>query len=336
MGIDYPSNGTGPATSLTCAVVNKRPKKRLFSGEIKTCRSIASRCAFILGPAHSGTTILAQIINANDRALLTTEANFYQASSHPVFRDWYNHQHKSFKNQISKVSYAPDFTYPGENEWWKWLWCAADFFDVVGDKMAFIDHHVLFSDSNDFMSFFESRFFQSRYIFIFRDPVQTVLSSAVLWNKDPLPLIRSWASFVKFWADFIRVFPFTMTILHDGLNELKINEVGEFVGLDLSESTRLLDAHKQRQHQPADIERGAVATKVAPLLQMIYSEIRESLEMERVFLQADQKRGPLDGIPLVPGMRTADIAVASTPVGRAWNLADRLLNDLQDGTLTKE
>ncbi len=215
-------------------------------------------------------------------------------------------------------------------------WRAADFFDVVGDKMAFIDHHVLFSDSNDFMSFFESRFFQSRYIFIFRDPVQTVLSSAVLWNKDPLPLIRSWASFVKFWADFIRVFPFTMTILHDGLNELKINEVGEFVGLDLSESTRLLDAREQRQHQPADIERGAVATKVAPLLQMIYSEIRESLEMERVFLQADQKRGPLDGIPLVPGMRTADIAVASTPVGRAWNLADRLLNDLQDGTLTKE
>ncbi len=51
MGIDYPSNGTGPATSLTRAVVNKRPKKRLFSGEIKTCRSIASRCAFILGPA---------------------------------------------------------------------------------------------------------------------------------------------------------------------------------------------------------------------------------------------------------------------------------------------
>jgi hypothetical protein len=329
MDIDSPSNGNGTATSLTRIVINEQPEERLLLEEIKTCRSIASRCAFVLGPARSGTTILAQIINANDRALLTTEANFYQAGSQPVFRDWYNHQHKSFKNQISKVSYAPNFTYPGEHQWWKWLARAGDFFDVVGDKMAFIDHHMGSSDSSDFMSFFESRFFDSRYLFIFRDPVQTILSSAVLWNKDPLPLIRSWASIVKLWADFIRIFPFTMTILHGELNESKIAEIGAFLGLDLRESSQLLNAREQRQHLPGDIERGAFATKLAPLLQMIYSEIKDSLEMERVFLQADQKRGGLDGMPWALGRRNPDIAVVSTSVGQAWNLADRLVNDLQ-------
>ena len=330
MDIDHPSNGNGTVASFPRIVINDELEERLLLEEIKTCRSIARRCAFILGPARSGTTILAQIINANVRALLTTEANFYQAGSHPVFRDWYNHQHKSFKNQISKVSYAPNLTYPGEHEWWKWLARAADFFDVVGDKMAFIDHLMGPSDSSDFMSFFESRFFESRYLFVFRDPVQTVLSSAVLWNKDPLPLIRSWATFVKLWADFIRVFPFTMTILHSGLNESKIAEVGAFLGLDLSESSRLLDTREQKQHQPADIERGAFANRVAPLLQMIYSEIKDSLEMERVFLQADQKRGGLDGTPWALGRRTSDIAVVSTSVGQAWNLADHLLSNLRD------
>ena len=102
--------------------------------------------------------------------------------------------------------------------------------------MAFIDHEILFSDSSEFMSFLVG-FFNHVIIFVFRDPVQTVLSSAVLWNKAPLPLIRSWASFVKVWADFIRVFPFTMTILHDGLNQSKITDIGRILGLDLSESS---------------------------------------------------------------------------------------------------
>ncbi len=77
--------------------------------EIKTCRSIANRCAFVLGPARSGTTILAQLVNTSDRAYLTTEANLYQAGHHPDFREWYNHQHLLFENQISKMSYAAPF-----------------------------------------------------------------------------------------------------------------------------------------------------------------------------------------------------------------------------------
>ncbi len=202
---------------------------------------------------------------------------------------------------------------------------------MVGDKMAFTEQHVGESSLAKFMPFFEARFFESRYVWIFRDPVQTVLSSTVLWNKDPLTLIRSWASMVKLWADFVRVFPFTLTLLHADLDESKIAEVGDFLGLDLSGSARLLDAREQRQHQPTDRERGILASKCAPILQMIYGEIKESIGLERVFLQADQKRGRLDcgAVPVVNSVR-GEIGVVSTSVGRAWNLAERLLNDLHD------
>jgi hypothetical protein len=330
MGNEYPANGNGAAMQVPRTIASDMPQKPPHLEEITTCRSIANRCAFILGPARSGTTILAQIVNANERALLTTEANFYQAGPHPDFREWYNRQHLEFKNQVSKISYAPHFNYPGEHEWWKWLARAAENYDMVGDKMAFSDHHVIKESSLEFMPFFEARFFESRYIWIFRDPVQTVLSSSVLWNKDPLALIRSWASMVKLWADFIRVFPITMTILHEDLGDSKIAELGAFLGLDLSESGRLIDAREQRQHQPGDTARGSIASRLAPILQMIYGEIRESIGSERVFLQADQKRGRLDYAAVPSAGGKADIAVVSTSVGRAWNLADRLLKELHE------
>src|SRR5262249_24704671 len=225
----------GPAISPRPNAADTGSLDRALRREIVTCRSIAKQCAFVIGPARSGTTILAQLINAHARAFLTTEANFYLAGAYPDFRQWYNLQHRTFGNQVSKSSYAPHLCAPGERAWWQWLSSAACHFELVGDKMAYTNVHIRRCLSGEFMSFFESRFFESRYMSVFRDPVQTVLSSAVLWNKEPRSLVSSWASVVKLWADFIRIFPYTTTILHAELNESKIDEIGQFLGLDLSE-----------------------------------------------------------------------------------------------------
>jgi hypothetical protein len=297
--------------------------------ELKTCRALASRCAFVIGPARSGTTILAQMINANHRAFLTTEANFHMAGAHPVFRDWYNNQHKMFGNQISKSCYAPNFGFAGENQWWKWLARAADHFELVGDQMAFSDLHIQIIDTHDFMSFFEARFFRSKYIFTFRDPVQAVISSAMLWNKSPVSLIAGWAAVVRLWADLIRIFPSTMTVLLEDLDAARIAKISTFLQIDLTESEALLDPRELRRHNPADIASGEVVEQLAPRLQMIYHEIRETVAMERVLLQTDQKRERDDGSQRHQGGSPSDIALVSSPVGRAWNLADQLVGDLQ-------
>jgi hypothetical protein len=325
-----PPQQHGELPLLSRTGFDSEPADQRLREEIKTCRSIANRCAFVIGPARSGTTILAQIVNANDRAFLTTEANYYLGSAYPDFREWYNHQHQTYGNQASKSSYAPDLSDPGEHQWWQWLARAAFHFDLVGDKMAYTDFDTSRHDPNKFMSFFESRFFESRYMFIFRDPVQTMLSSAVLWDRDPRSFVASWASIVKLWADFIRVFPFTMTILHAELNDAKIAEIGVFLGLDLSASARLLDHREQRRHRSADIADGPFVTRIRPLLEMIYSEIKETVSMERVLLQADQKRDRYEGGQRPKGSSSSDIAVVSTPVGRAWNLADQLVSGLRD------
>jgi hypothetical protein len=302
--------------------------------ELDTCRAIANRCGFVIGPARSGTTILAQVINANDRAFLTTEANYFEAEKHPDFRSWYNDQHLSFGNQISKISYAPNFGQRGEQEWWKWLARSAEHFEVVGDKLAFTNVQLESLTSTDFMAFHETRFFRSKYIFIFRDPVQSVLSAAGLWNADPVALAVGWAQFAKLWADFIRVFPFTMTLLLEELGPAKVDEIGDFLGLDLSESARLLDPREQRRHEPDASRCNEFAGRIAPVLRMIFSEIKESVTMKRVFLQSDQKRVRLDkGGGLLDRSRP-EIAVVTTPVGRAWNLAHTFIGALQDESRT--
>jgi hypothetical protein len=302
----------------------------LFEQELAACRSIAKRCAFVFGPARSGTTIVAQLINASDRAFLTTEANYHLACPHPDFRAWYNNQHRQFGNQICKSTYAPNLGNPGESAWWNWLERAAVHFDIVGDKSAFKDFTPGRYDFNSVMSFFEARFFASRYIFIFRDPIQTILSSITLWNSDPLSLVLSWACFVRFWADFVRIFPCTLTILHSQLEQAKVAEIGAFLGIDLTESDRLLDQREQRLHRLADAGAGESVSRLVPLLQMIYGEIKETLSSPRVLLQCDQKCDRQGGLTAVPGARPTDIALETTPVGRAWNLADQLVASLQD------
>ncbi len=298
--------------------------------ELRACRAIAKRCAFVLGPARSGTTILAQIINGSDSAFLTTEGNYFSAGALPDFREWYNEQHRTFENQKAKVSYAPKFGDQDEHQWWQWLVRAAEHFETVGDKMAFSDAHMGSLDVKEFMEFFEARFFRSKFIFIFRNPLQCVLSAIGLWNRVPAEAVAGWCEFVKLWADFIRVFPSTMTVLLEQLDSARVAEVGDFLALDLSEGARLLDSREQRQHKPEDYGCGDFVNRVAPLLQMIYSEIEDSLAMARVFLQADQKRVRLDQGPRVLADCRSEIAVVTTPVGRAWNLAQQLISELGD------
>ncbi len=317
-------------SSQTLASDAATPDAIALVEELRTCRSIAGRCAFVLGPARSGTTILAQMINASSRAFITTEAFYCLAENHTDFRRWYNDQHRRFENQVSKTSYAPNFGYSGEHEWWKWLARAAEHFDVVGDKMAFADAHPQIIDPARLMEFFEARFFGSKFLFIFRDPVQSVLSAVDLWNRDPVALVLGWAHVVKLWADFIRIFPNTMTVLLEELDRSKIAAIGDFLDLDLSESAKLLDPREQRRHDPEQSGREEFTRRITPLLQMIFGEIKESITMERVFLQADQKRARLDEPRHLLGSGRPEIAVVSTPVGRAWNLAHRLMSDLED------
>jgi hypothetical protein len=120
-----------------------------------------------------------------------------------------------------------------------------------------------------------------------------------------------------------------MTLLLEDLGTDKVAEIGDFLGLDLTESARLLDPREQRRHELETSRCDVFACRVAPVLRMIFGEIKESLSMPRVFLQADQKRVRLDQRETLLSRTRPEIALVTTPVGRAWNLAHQLIGELQ-------
>jgi hypothetical protein len=131
--------------------------------EIEVCRALAGRCAFVLGHGRSGTTLLEQLVNAHPRTLVTAEANFHLRRPRDGFREIFNSQHRSWNNQISKLSYVPNLDGRAGGEWWQWLEKAALHYDRLGDKMAFGPAHFVVISPEQWMAFYEQRFLCSKY-----------------------------------------------------------------------------------------------------------------------------------------------------------------------------
>lgn len=307
---------------------------RAVEQEIATCRRLAASMVFILGFARSGTTILTEIVNTASRALILGEANFYMPHEQPRFRDRYNTQHFSFRNQVSKSTYAPDFLPISNHLWWEWLEEASTFYSILGDKMAFNAQHFDTVGPAAIMSFFEARFFASHFLFTMRSPVPTLLSIARLFNlKDNMSLrseIIAWLRFVILWADWIRTFPNTLTVIADDLDAADICRVGAFAGLDLSAASVLLDDREKRLHGLP--EHFAELAALAPRLDAIFGCVRQALEADPVLFQADQKRNVYENDTL--GDPPGTIAVVPQPVGQAWVLARGLLDEVSNLTRT--
>lgn len=162
--------------------------------------------------------------------------------------------HVLFDNQVSKPTYAPDFI-PGINHrYYDWLLAASDHYDLIGDKMAFSSIHFGYCAPNDIMAFYEARFFASRYVFTLREPVQNLLSCLKLIGKDDAVSLRTlmvaWLDFIKFWADWIRTFPHTLT-LAGALDKQKVQQLLGFLSIESPDAWLLLDDEERRLHLDA-------------------------------------------------------------------------------------
>jgi hypothetical protein len=296
--------------------------------EIGVCRRLAPQTVFILGFARSATTIATQIVNSSPDALILGESNWYIQKEGARFRDWYNAMHLIFENQVSKTTYAPDFIPYADHTWWEWIQAASSFYSILGDKMAFSAYHFSVAKPDKILAFFEARFFTSRYVFTIREPVQTLLSVARLFSiQDDYRMtaeIKAWLKFVQLWADWIRIFPNTLTLLadfgSDGLADLR-----QFLDLELKGAEKLLNPEEQRQHQT--ITDFPILALIEYELTTIFATMREALSVDRVNWQADQKR--VLCLNDTRADESASIRLAPHPVGQAWVLAENMLRKLE-------
>lgn len=293
-----------------------QPPDSTPSTELAVCRSIAARCCFVMGYARSGTTVLADVINSNERALITGEAHYFVPNDAPRFRDWFNAQHTRFGNQITKLTHAPDFIPDANHTWWQWLVEAAAFFEVVGDKVGLSDYFLSLVPPAAILSFYQSRFFNARYVFTIRNPLDTLVSAALKFNRDThsslRDLLRGWLVFVQLWADFVRVFPYTQTIIFDHFDIDIVDRLSAFVGLDLSPAKAFL-VRPTRSYDISALTAGSALEPYQHQLAEIFANIINAASGDTVRLRRSAQRAD---DPERPGCE------------RAWILAEQALDAL--------
>jgi hypothetical protein len=236
--------------------------------EIEICRALAGT-PFVLGHGRSGTTLLAQLVNAHPRALVTVEAKF----SH---------------------------------------------FDVISPEQ--------------WMAFYEQRFLCSKYLFVFREPKQTILSCrrTFSYSESAISYLQSRVCFVALRADVIRIFPNVIAQFLDQLDETRLAGISTFLGVDLCPAAPLLNPSEQRYHSAHDVEAAEIFDIYGDRLSEIWSDVCATAHLSPALLQADRKRtrDHNETARLGPEIPSGFISVVSTPVGRAWVAANEIMAEI--------
>lgn len=286
--------------------------------ELKTCRNLADKCVFVVGFARSYTTITLEMLNCAPSALLLGEANFFLHDHGDNFSRWYNNQHREFGNQITKSSYAPDFVPDKPHTWWQWLEGASQFYDCIGEKIALSDYHFDEMNPDAFRVFYEARFLESRYIFMLRNPVDVLLSSAkllsVVDDSGMTKLCAAWLDFMLLWADFVRIFPHTMTIVCEDFGEATVSELETFTGLELGNARLLISVANKRPHKLTS--KFPILVRLKPQLEEIYAEAMAAIGENRALWQAEQKRDAVSNE--TDGTSLGSVAITPRPLGELW------------------
>jgi Sulfotransferase family len=310
-----------------------RRNVRSLADEISLCREISGQTIFILGFARSSTTITTQLLNSAPNVLLLGEANFYLRNTEPRFSDWYNRMHFGFRNQVSKTSYAPDFVPEIEHDWLDWLSQARKYYAYVGDKMAFSAQHFGLAEPSAIQSFFESRFFDARYVFTIREPVQTLLSAARLFgiqdNRALIPEILAWLRFVQLWADWVRTFPSTYTFAAEDLGPETLADLQRFLGIDLSGAESFISPPNRTRH--CNMNLFPTLAQIDGEMSEIFGFVKAAIKTRPPQLQLSGELRPDRSRPgnETPSLRTEATLPSKTPIYSAWAACERLIGHLQ-------
>lgn len=318
--VDTPAHSSNDHNNSSVTLAN--------SLEVEKCREIAADMIFVFGFARSNTSILTNCLNTDADTLILAESYFFMRKKDKNFQDWFNKQHISFANQITKTSYAPNFVADRAHDWLDWLFEARKFYNRLGEKVAFSHFHFARVPPAEVREFFEARFFHSKHVFTIRDPVQTLISLAKLRKKSDSTSVKNeltaWLDFIQFWADFIRTFPHTITLIAEKFDKNAINELENFLSIDLSAAHHLLSDEEKQFHQTG--KSGSIVADYSDELNSLYDAVKAAISHNETF-QATQKRTLLGNDTRYSN--TAPTRVAPRPLGQVWVMAEELKERVQ-------
>lgn len=274
----------------------------------------APRHAFVVGAARSGTTILQAALNSSPDIFLFGEANFYLDPGTADFRQRYNAMHASYGNQETKGTYCPNLL--GEQgSCYNYLKRLSETYRYSGDKLAFAEP---FGHSTDaFMEFQARHFYEARYVFTFRHPVDCLASVARKFAPAALePFARSYLRVVLLYLRMLRTFPFVTAMVMEDADRQTFERLARFLDADLDRAY----GYYVRPAGAAPVDPSSL-----PISQGLIADMRPLFERLRAAT-------PADGLPVHLEQKLSPSAAArQSPLGRIYTDAAALIAGLPLG-----
>ncbi len=199
---------------------------------------LARRCLFVVGPARSGTTILTDALNHARSIYLLGEPDFHADPGTPGFANRFNTHRAQGGNQTTKGAYCPDF-FDGAGTWAQTLDRLSKSYVFVGSKIA-TRTAATSEQIATILRFHSSHFYDSHYLFSFRQPKAIIVSSyyfqlALGGQASPVEhVIRNFVDTVGLFITMRRTFPNVQVVFHPDVTRETFATIGAAIGVDLS------------------------------------------------------------------------------------------------------
>jgi hypothetical protein len=300
----------------------RRAVKNMFSGarlaEPAPAGDVfpAERGLFIIGAARSGTTILQNALNDSPEIYLLGEPELHKDPGAPGFAARFNAGHRYWRNQETKSSFCPPIL-AHDPSWQDYICQFARYHKWVGAKVVI--NPIRRPDALDQLFAFHCQsFYLSRYIFTFRDPLATILSTRdlqelLIGRTDGLPAImRSYVDTVQLFIRMLRTLPHVRAVCHEDVDRGTFDRLEDWLGVRLTDAHLYYDNTRVLSYNEAGLDQ--VTCGHVAMIRTLYDQLRQELRIGFAIPQLDQNNNhlkPSHFTPLGRLSRQADEVAAS-------------------------
>lgn len=237
------------------------------------------RGLFVVGAARSGTTILQNALNHSPDVFLLGEPDLHLDPGTPGFAARYEAMHAGWHNQPTKSSALPPVA-GTDGPWEAHLAALGRHYRFVGTKIVVNPRRA--DDWMDrFLRFQCSRFYASRYLFVFRDPARVIHSTRAFQRHggtDVAPaaqVLRSLATTILLFTRMTRTMPHVRAVAHEDVDAETFESLSDWLGVTLAGAAGYYDEARVRDHAADALD--DKAAHALGLLASVHEELRALL-----------------------------------------------------------
>lgn len=256
---------------------------------------IATQGLFIIGAARTGTTILQNALNDSTDIFLLGEPALHRDPGSADFATRYNAKHRAWNNQETKSSYCPRL-FEADACWQAYLARLAELYRYVGSKIVITPGRA--GEEAERVLAFQSRYFyQSHYVFTFRNPLDVLMSTRGLaeynggWVAGYTDVMKGFFEVVALFIRSLRNLPHVHVVFHEAVDAEVFGRLEQALGIPLSNAASYYDNRKVR-HYTLDAVPESHRTLVADAI-TLYEDFRRAALAGFDLIQIEQNDGHL-------------------------------------------